>query len=137
MGRTPRRRSKSAHSSSSRPPISTRRHGSHRCIPLLISVKRWAGVSKCDRSIISTNLKNEQESTMRFMVIVKGNKDSEAGVLPDAKLLADMGKFNEELSRAGVLLAAEGLQASSKGARVKFSGDKRTVSDGPFPETKE
>lgn len=74
---------------------------------------------------------------MRFMVIVKANKDSEAGVLPDEKLLADMGKFNEELVKAGVLLAAEGLQSSSKGARVRFSGDKRTVIDGPFSETKE
>ena len=74
---------------------------------------------------------------MRFMVIVKANKESEAGGLPDAKLLADMGKFNEELVKAGVLLAAEGLQASSKGARVKFSGNKRTVIDGPFSETKE
>src|SRR5438270_7255859 len=74
---------------------------------------------------------------MRFMIIVKATKDSEAGVLPDEKLLTDMGKFNEELSKAGVLLAAEGLQPSLKGARVKFSGDKRTVVDGPFPETKE
>ncbi len=74
---------------------------------------------------------------MRFMVIVKANKDSEAGVLPDEKLLAEMGEFNEELAKAGVLLAAEGLQASSKGARVKFSGAKRTVIDGPFAETKE
>ena len=74
---------------------------------------------------------------MRFMVIVKANKDSEAGVLPDEKLLADMGKYNEELAKAGVLLAAEGLQPSSKGARVRFSGSKRTVIDGPFAETKE
>jgi len=74
---------------------------------------------------------------MRFMAIVKANKESEAGVLPDEKLLADMGKFNEELVKAGVLLAAEGLQPSSKGARVRFSGNKRTVIDGPFPETKE
>jgi hypothetical protein len=74
---------------------------------------------------------------MRFMVIVKATKDSEAGVLPDKKLLADMGKYNEELVKAGVMLAGEGLQASSKGARVKFSGSKRTVVDGPFPETKE
>jgi hypothetical protein len=71
------------------------------------------------------------------MVIVKATKDSEAGVLPDEKLLADMGKYNEELVKAGVMLAGEGLQASSKGARVKFSGSKRTVIDGPFPETKE
>ena len=74
---------------------------------------------------------------MKFMVIVKANKDSEAGVLPDEKLLAEMGKYNEELVKAGVLLAAEGLQPSSKGARVKFSGTKRTVIDGPFAETKE
>jgi len=74
---------------------------------------------------------------MRFMVMVKANKDSEAGVLPDTKLLADMGKFNEELIKAGVMLAGEGLQPSSKGARVRFSGAKRTVIDGPFAETKE
>src|SRR5947199_1827495 len=74
---------------------------------------------------------------MRFMILVKANKDSEAGVLPDKKILTEMGKFNEELVKAGVMLAGEGLQASSKGARVKFSGDKRTVIDGPFPETKE
>jgi hypothetical protein len=71
------------------------------------------------------------------MVIVKANKDSEAGVLPNAKLLAAMGKFNEELMKAGVMLSAEGLQATSKGARVRFSGDKRTVINGPFPETKD
>ena len=74
---------------------------------------------------------------MRFMAIVKANKDSEAGVLPSAGLLAAMGKFNEDMAKAGVLLAAEGLQASSKGARVRFSGTKRTVIDGPFAETKE
>src|ERR1700737_76159 len=74
---------------------------------------------------------------MRFMVIVKATAQSEAGGLPDPQLLADMGKFNEELVKAGVLLAAEGLQASSKGARVQFSGPKRTVVDGPFAETKE
>jgi len=74
---------------------------------------------------------------MRFMVMVKATKDSEAGVLPDEKLLADMGKFNEELVKAGVMLAGEGLQPSSKGARVRFSGAKRTVIDGPFAETKE
>src|SRR4051794_737626 len=74
---------------------------------------------------------------MRFMVIVKADKDSEAGVLPSHELLAEMGKFNEELVKAGVMLAGEGLQASSKGARVKFSGKKRTVIDGPFSETKE
>jgi hypothetical protein len=74
---------------------------------------------------------------MRFMVIVKADKDSEAGVLPDRKMLTEMGKFNEELAKAGVMLAGEGLQASSKGARVRFSGSKRTVIDGPFAETKE
>src|SRR5258708_4463914 len=74
---------------------------------------------------------------MRFMVIVKASKDSEAGALPDEKILTEMGKFNEELVKAGILLAAEGLQASSKGARVKFSGTKRTVIDGPFAESKE
>jgi hypothetical protein len=74
---------------------------------------------------------------MRFMVIVKATKESEAGVMPSEQLLADMGKFNEELAKAGVLLAGEGLQPSSKGARVKFSGKKRTVVDGPFAETKE
>ena len=74
---------------------------------------------------------------MRFMVIVKANKDSEGGVLPSEKMLADMGKFNEELVKAGVMLAGEGLQSSSKGARVKFEKGKRTVIDGPFAETKE
>jgi hypothetical protein len=74
---------------------------------------------------------------MRFMVMVKATKDSEAGVMPDTKLLADMGKFNEELVKAGIMLAGEGLHPSSKGARVRFSGDKRTVIDGPFTETKE
>jgi hypothetical protein len=71
------------------------------------------------------------------MVIVKANKDSEAGVMPTEKMLTEMGKFNEELVKAGVMLAGEGLQASSKGARVKFSGGKTTVTDGPFAETKE
>jgi hypothetical protein len=74
---------------------------------------------------------------MKVMVIVKANKDSEAGVLPSAELLAEMGKFNEELAKAGVLLAAEGLHASSRGKRVRFSGSKRTVIDGPFAEIKE
>ena len=74
---------------------------------------------------------------MRFMILLKATKDTEAGVLPDEKLLAEMGKFNEELVKAGVMLAGEGIQASSKGARVRFSGGKRTVIDGPFAETKE
>jgi hypothetical protein len=74
---------------------------------------------------------------MRFMVLVKASNDSEAGVLPDEKILTAMGKFNDELVKAGVMLAGEGLQASSKGARVRFNGAKRTVIDGPFSETKE
>jgi hypothetical protein len=74
---------------------------------------------------------------MRFIILVKADKNSEAGVLPDEKLLAEMGKYNEDLARAGVLLAAEGLHPSSKGARVRFSGTKRTVIDGPFTEAKE
>jgi hypothetical protein len=74
---------------------------------------------------------------MRFMILVKATKDSEAGVMPSEQLLSEMGKFNEELVKAGVLLACDGLHPSSKGARVRFSGAKRTVIDGPFPETKE
>jgi len=74
---------------------------------------------------------------MRVMVLVKANKDSEAGVLPDQKILTEMGKFNEELVKAGVMLAGEGLHPSAKGVRVRFSGAKRTVIDGPFTETKE
>ena len=74
---------------------------------------------------------------MRFMIIVKATKDSEAGVMPSEQLLTEMGKFNEELVKAGVLLAGDGLHPSSKGARVTFSGSKRTVTDGPFAETKE
>ena len=72
---------------------------------------------------------------MRFMVLVKANTDSEAGVMPSAELLSKMGKYNEELIKAGVMLAGDGLQASSKGARVKFLGGKTTVTNGPFPET--
>ena len=74
---------------------------------------------------------------MRFMVMVKATRDSEAGVLPDEKLLTAMGKFNDDLVKAGIMLAGEGLHPSSKGARVRFSGSKRTVTDGPFAETKE
>ncbi len=74
---------------------------------------------------------------MRFMILVKADKNSEAGVTPSEQLLSEMGKFNEELTKAGVLLAAEGLQPSSKGARVRFDGAKRTVVNGPFPETKD
>jgi hypothetical protein len=74
---------------------------------------------------------------MRFMMLLKANDDSEAGVMPGPELLAGMGAYNNEMLQAGVLLAADGLQASSKGARVKFSGGRRTVIDGPFTETKE
>ena len=74
---------------------------------------------------------------MRFMILVKATKDSEAGKMPDETMFAEMGKFNEELVKAGVMLAGEGLHPSSKGARVRFSGAKRTVIDGPFTETKE
>jgi hypothetical protein len=81
--------------------------------------------------------KPRKETTMRFMVLVKADKASEGGVLPDEKMLTDMGKFNEQLVKAGVMLAGEGLQPSSRGARVKFSKGKKTVIDGPFAETKE
>jgi hypothetical protein len=74
---------------------------------------------------------------MRFMILIKANQNTEAGVMPSEQLLTEMGKFNEELVKAGIMLAGEGLQPSSKGARVQFSGDKRTVTDGPFAETKE
>jgi hypothetical protein len=74
---------------------------------------------------------------MRFMIMVKADKNTEAGVMPDEKMLTDMGKFNEELVKAGIMLAGDGLHPSSKGARVKFSGTKRTVIDGPFAESKE
>ena len=74
---------------------------------------------------------------MRFMVMIKADKNTEAGVMPSEKLLTEMGKYNDELVKAGVMLAGEGLQPSSKGARVKFSGKKRSVVDGPFTETKE
>ena len=79
----------------------------------------------------------ESETAMRFIVMVKANKDSEAGVLPTEEQLREMGKFNDELAKAGVMLAGEGLHASSRGARLTYSGSKRTVRDGPFAETKE
>jgi hypothetical protein len=78
-----------------------------------------------------------KDTDVRFMILIKADRNTEAGALPDEKLLTEMGKFNEELVKAGVMLAGEGLHPSSKGARVKFSGDKRTVIDGPFSETKE
>src|SRR5437016_9866496 len=82
-------------------------------------------------------MEKKGETSMRFMVIVKADKNSEAGIMPSKQLLTDMGKFNEELANANVMLAGEGLQPTSKGARVKFSGGKKTVIDGPFAETKE
>src|SRR5215467_1088645 len=78
-----------------------------------------------------------QEDVMRFMMIVKANKDSEAGKMPSEELLSAMGRYNEELMKAGVLLDLSGLQPTSKGARIKYSGDKKTVVDGPFTESKE
>src|SRR3954467_1007646 len=80
---------------------------------------------------------DRRERTMRFMIVMKADKNTEAGVLPDEKLLTEMGKFNEELVKAGIMLGGEGLQPSSKGARVRFSGGQQTVIDGPFAETKE
>jgi hypothetical protein len=86
--------------------------------------------------IVERLFENEKGNTpMKFMILLKADKNTEAGALPDEKLLTEMGKYNEELVKAGILLAAEGLHPSSKGARVKFSGAKRTVVEGPFPET--
>jgi hypothetical protein len=85
----------------------------------------------------ASNPQWESETAMRFIVMVKATKDSEAGVLPTEEQLKEMGKFNDELAKAGVMLAGEGLQASSRGARVTYSGSKRSVRDGPFTETKE
>src|SRR6187399_2718138 len=82
-------------------------------------------------------MSQRRRHAMRFMILIKADKNSEAGEMPSQQLLTDMGKFNEELVKAGVMLAGEGLHPSSKGARVQFSGDKRTVVDGPFAETKE
>ena len=84
-----------------------------------------------------TQFKDKGDTTMRVMVLIMANKDSEAGVMPSEQLLTDMGKFNEELANAGIMLAGEGLHPSSKGKRVRFEGTNRTVIDGPFAETKE
>jgi len=86
---------------------------------------------------LSESFKSCGETTMRFMIIIKASQDSEAGIMPSTELLTAMGNYNEELAKAGILLAGEGLHPSSKGARVRFAGDKRTVIDGPFAETKE
>jgi hypothetical protein len=92
-------------------------------------------LSYTGKEILQQNQKGEMP--MRFMIIVKATKDSEAGVMPSEQLLTEMGKFNEELMKAGIMLAGDGLHPSSKGARVRFSGKQRTVIDGPFAETKE
>lgn len=85
----------------------------------------------------SESLTFQRRNTMRFMIIVKASQDSEAGVMPSEQLLTDMGNYNEELAKAGILVSADGLHPSSKGARVRFSGETRSVIDGPFAETKE
>jgi hypothetical protein len=90
-----------------------------------------------DALLKDDNSNRSGETTMRFMVMVKATKESEAGVMPTEQMFREMGNYNEELVKAGVMLAGEGLQPSSKGARVRFSGSKRTVIDGPFAETKE
>jgi hypothetical protein len=106
-----------------------------------ILVRRYSRANVQTRSKpagrLAPDLTSKWDIQMRFMILVKADKTTEAGVLPDEKLLTEMGKFNEELVKAGVMLAGEGLQPSSKGARVEFSGAKRTVIDGPFAETKE
>jgi hypothetical protein len=101
-----------------------------------VRVESMDQAAKNDRAV-QLQLKLKGETTMRCMVVVKASKDSEAGILPSTELLTNMGKFNEELVKAGVLLAAEGLQPSSKGKRITFTGAKPTITDGPFAETKE
>jgi len=100
-----------------------------------LSKTAWT-VRRVDRREVQPEIRNRRK-IMRVMVVVKANKDSEAGILPSKEILTAMGKFNEELVKAGVMLAGDGLEASSKGKRVKFSGKNRTVIDGPFAETKE
>jgi hypothetical protein len=111
-----------------------------------LNVSIWrAVVRRIDRARVTQPVETvrklrsniQGETTMRFMILVKADKNSEAGVLPDKKILTEMGKFNEELVKAGVMLAGEGLHPSAKGLRVRFDGSKRTVIDGPFAETKE
>jgi hypothetical protein len=100
--------------------------------------RAWVRPVETVRELRAEPETNQKEiKTMRFIILVKADKNSEAGVMPSEKLLAEMGKYNEELVKAGVMLAGEGLHASSKGARVRFSGRKRTLIDGPFAETKE
>jgi hypothetical protein len=96
---------------------------------------RYPAVRLVHRSRL--NRREQEAKTMRVMVIVKASKESEAGVMPDEKMLTEMGKYNEELVKAGIMLAGEGLHPSSRGKRIRFSGTNRTVVDGPFAETKE
>ena len=112
-------------------------------IPLR-GIRRFVAISLAALSIKpmairldSESLKTNEDKTMRFMILVKASPDSEAGVMPSEELMTAMGNFNEELAKAGILIECDGLQPSSKGARVRFSGDQRTVIDGPFAETKE
>jgi hypothetical protein len=102
----------------------------------VVILKRGAG-GLLDRSVLPTRNQLKRNKTMRVMVMIKATRNSEAGVMPSEELLAEMGKFNEELVKAGVMLAGEGLHPSSKGKRVRFSGGKRSVTDGPFAEAKE
>src|SRR5690349_21212945 len=92
---------------------------------------------RVDSGCLRSTLQVKERKTMRVIVLVKANKDSEAGVMPDKEILTEMGKFNEQLVNAGIMQAGEGLHPSSKGKRVRFDGKKRTVIDGPFTETKE
>jgi hypothetical protein len=101
------------------------------------SSNQWSTMRRTRCQALDAPSETDREIHMRFMILLKATKDTEAGVMPDQKLLTDMGKFNEELVNAGVMLDGQGLQASRKGARVTFSGSKRTVVDGPFAETKE
>src|SRR5262249_26326950 len=107
--------------------------------PALPRCRRRPGSARARDAIVRTVLpiQDQQEMTMRVMVIIKSNKDIEAGQMPDERLLTEMGNFNEQLVKAGVLLGMEGLHPSAKGARVKITGSKRTVTDGPFTESKE
>jgi hypothetical protein len=100
-------------------------------------VDSHAAGSSCKQKPAIRRVHHPKEMTMRFMVLVKATPDSEAGVMPSEEMLTAMGNYNDELVKAGVMLAGEGLHPSSKGARIRFSGDKRTVVDGPFAETKE
>jgi hypothetical protein len=116
-----------------------RNHDLERVSILRVRVRRMSesGVGAWRKPAPESKKSELKEMPMRFLILMPANKDSEAGVLPDETLLTEMGKFNEELVKAGVMLAGEGLHPTSKGARVKFSGSKRTVVDGPFTESKE